>query len=122
MISEEIIRIKEIMNLNEGPTDPKVLIAKRFAVFLEKILGKSTSSEFSSTLKQQTDELSNIIKRIKTKGVDDLTEGELLKLLKSFDSGKLASLIYKQNIIHPNISNTLEDVSREINEKIQNNT
>jgi hypothetical protein len=117
MITEELHRIREIMQLNEVAGDPRVVLAKKFATFLERIISKAKTGEFLDTMKQQTNELSDIVSRIKTRGVNDLTEDELIKLFKAFDTGKLANLIFRENIIHPNIGQSLIDASKTIKSK-----
>lgn len=119
MLHEDVVRMKELMLLREA-SDPRRDAAEMFAKLLEKYFRDPQNSVNSviQTLKSQSDDLKLILNKLKTSGVQSLSDSDLLKLFSNFNAGKLSQLVFDFGVIHPNITDVLRRASTSIKDKV----
>lgn len=119
MLHEDVVRMKELMLLREA-SDPRRDAAEMFAKLLEKYFRDPQNSVDSviQTLKSQSDDLKLILNKLKTSGVQSLSDSDLLKLFSGFNAGKLSQLVFDFGVIHPNITDVLRRASTSIQDKV----
>ena len=70
LVNEEILRIKELMSLQEaGPgfvDDGARIFAKQIAKIFKKLMGDLTDEEIATLLKKNTNEVKNVLNKLES--------------------------------------------------------
>jgi hypothetical protein len=101
LVNEEILRIKELMSLQEaGPgfvDDGARIFAKQIAKIFKKLMGDLTDEEIATLLKKNTNEVKNVLNKVRNASASNIESLSLDStliddLLKIIDDVDLASI------------------------------